>query len=118
MLDMIQHYQSRSLLSARFQFPVELTLETAPLFAMLRQLVDRSRYQRTLRERLPELFHACQSNHQLRDALTHLLSISQFNARRGKYRWEHRSAKSDLQVLRKFLEYVYFGSSDFLRKVL
>ncbi len=117
-VDMIQYYQSRDLLPASFTFPAELTAESAPRYVLLKQLVKCSGYKRSLEKRLPELYQACQANHQLRNALTQLLSLSRFNARRGRFVWNRGDAKAELQTLQKFLEYVRFASNDFLRQVL
>jgi dihydroflavonol-4-reductase len=117
-LDMILHYQQRNLLPPSITLPDEISVSTAPSAVLLRQLIHRSGYSRPLLPRLPELYRVCQSNHALRDALSHLLSVSSFDPRRGRFIWERRKANSDVYTLRKFIEYVYFSSNEFLQKVL
>lgn len=116
--DTMLYYQSRDLLPPDLAIGPETTLQSAASVVLLRQLVGRSGYGRAHRKRLPELYRACQANHALRDCLDHLMSISTFDARRGRFSFDARAAKADLQTLQKFFEYVYFSSDEFLRKVL
>ncbi len=118
LLDMLKDYSSRGLLPESLAYVKDATLENASAFVLLKQLAKRSGYARFLLKRLPAIFDACQANLALREALTRLLQTSTFDNRSGAFVYGPFEIDGELQTLRKFFEYVYFSSNEFLRKVV
>jgi hypothetical protein len=116
-VDLLRYYHTRGLLPDRLAFVESLTVENAPALVLLRQLAGRSGYGRFLLPRLPLLHAACTSNHDLRAALGRLLAAATFDPRRARFRWGRAACRADLRTLRRFFEYTYFSSDEFLRGV-
>jgi nucleoside-diphosphate-sugar epimerase len=117
-LDMLRDYQARGLLPEALGFVKDLTPENAPAFVLLRQLVGRSAFSRFLLPRLSQVHEICTSNQDLGRALRRLLAASTFHARAGRFRWDRAACRHEVRTLRRFFEYVYFASDEFLREAL
>jgi hypothetical protein len=106
------------LLPETLNFLKEATVATVPSLLLFRQLAATSGYAMFLLKRLPALFEACQANHALREALQQLLERATFDERRGQFTWDPAADRTAARTIRKFFEYVYFSSNEFLEKVL
>jgi dihydroflavonol-4-reductase len=113
--DMLRYYRERGLLTEEWDFIETVTAETAPTFALLKQLARRSPYASFLLPRVQLLHEICQSNHALREALQRLLTASRFE---GRFRWDRAACRADVETLTRFFERVFFSSDEFLREVL
>jgi dihydroflavonol-4-reductase len=118
LLDMLRYYHGRGLLPDRLDYLKCLTPENAPAFVLLRQLAGRGAFARFLLPRLALLHEICSSNHDLAAALGRLLAAAVFDPRRARFRWDRAACRADVRTLRRFLEYIYFSSDEFLREVL
>jgi dihydroflavonol-4-reductase len=117
-LDLLRYYRARGLLPDALDFVEDLTPENAPAFVLLRQLAGGSGYARFLLPRLRLLHAVCRSNHDLDGALHRLLAAATFDPRRARFRWDRAACRADVRTLRRFFEYIYFSSDEFLRGVL
>ena len=73
--------------------------------------------QQFLLPRLRLLHTICRSNRDLAGALHRLLAAAAFDPRRGRLRWDRAAHRADVRTLRRFLEYIYFSSDEFLQGV-
>ena len=83
---------------------------------LLTQLAEGSTHRRFLLARLPAVREACQINHALRLALERLFAGSTLDA--GRFRFDRARYKNELETFRRFFDYLYYSSDDFLQTVL
>jgi dihydroflavonol-4-reductase len=117
LVDMLRHYHDRQLLPPSMSFTRILHVDNARELVLLRQLAASSGYAGFLLPRLPDVYATVRSNQVLDETLTSLRGAGVFDDSRGRWRFP-RAAGPHLETFRRFFEYVYFSSNDFLSKVL
>jgi|ERR1051325_4573042 hypothetical protein len=88
------------------------------LMRLLTQLAENSAHRQFLLGRMQQVYEICQVNHALRQALERLLAASTFDEASTCYRWDRTALANELETFRRFFDYLYFSSNDFLDTVL
>ena len=115
-LDTLRGYSRRGLLPPALDFLKDVTVEDAPALALLRRLAGRSAHFRFLLARIGRVYATCRANRELEAALMRLLEAQQADGR-GRLSPGRTRLAEDRKLLRRFFEYLYFASDEFLREV-
>lgn len=114
--DTVADFVARGLLPEELGFVTAMTDATRPGLLLLRQLADRHLHRKYLLPRLGRIHAAAQHNEELSAALANVLAASTFDPDRVRYSipWRQRA---ELRKLRDLLDYVYYASDAFHRRV-
>jgi len=94
-----------------------MTTENINRVLMLKQLATKSSYRQFLLKRFNDIYEICEQNIDLRKALDQSLKLSVFHARRGRFEFIDSEHKQHVSVLRRFFEYTWFASDEYLERV-
>jgi dihydroflavonol-4-reductase len=114
--DTIADFVWRGALSEEFSYVTEMTEETRPSLLLLRQLADQHLHSAYLLPRLTRILAAARYNQDLNAALTEVLAASKYEPDRGRYAVPAGCAVAQSK-LRDLLDYVYYSSDEFQRRV-
>ena len=107
-------YEFDRLPTDSFRFVTTMTTENSNRVLMLKQLANKSNYRQFLLKRFDDIYEICEQNIDLRKALDQSLRLSVFHSRRGRFEFIDSEHKQHVSVLRRFFEYTWFASDEYL----
>jgi dihydroflavonol-4-reductase len=117
-LDMVRQYNELGMLPERYGFLRHATVENVAALLCLRQLARTHAFSRFLLPRLPLIHEVVENNRALDRALSSLLGNSEFDCAKGRFRVDKFRCRQELKTFRRFFEYLYFSSDEFLAEAL
>ncbi|MBV9124785.1 MAG: NAD-dependent epimerase/dehydratase family protein [Planctomycetes bacterium] len=115
--DTIGDLVRRGELPDEFRFVEAMTDADRPALLLLRQLADRHLHRLHLMPRLAAILAAARHNQELGGALDRLLAVGRYDPDRGRYVLRGQGLTAAAHKLRGLLDYVYYASKNFHRKV-
>jgi dihydroflavonol-4-reductase len=113
--DTITDLVRRGDLPDEFRYMESMTEENRPALLLLRQLADRHLHREQLLPQLGRILDAARHNHELNRALEELLAGGRYLPDGGRFAWTAQGTA--LAKLRALLDYAYYASTEFHRKV-
>jgi nucleoside-diphosphate-sugar epimerase len=115
--DTISDFVERRLLPEDFRYVAAIDERNRAAILLLRELAQRNLHRSYLLPRLAAVLDAGRQNSDLNAALESALSAGHFDPKRGGFRWDAGRPDAALEKLRNLLDYCYYASDQFRKKV-
>ena len=115
--DTIADFVHRGMLPDTFRFVAGMNDDNRDALLLLRELAQGHLHRAYLLSRLGDILAACRQNRQLNTTLDAALASGRFDPDRGRFRWEGAPPTGALTMLRNLLDYCYYASDEFRKRV-
>ncbi len=115
--DTISDFVTRGLLPEDFRYVAGTNDENRTQMLLLRELAQRNLHRSYLLPRLPAILDACLQNTELNRALATALAAGTYDPDRGRFLWNPTRPDAAIAKLLNLLDYCYYASEQFRKKV-